>query len=161
MSSYRTPAVGETVPADLIKDYGLRGSWTPTLTATTTNPTLGTGPTQTGAYTLQNGTMDCLVIIAFGTGAPTAGSGTYLISLPTGFGIHTDESDQIPLGIARIRDASAVTVAYNWFVASDATQPGKVLLRSETGAAVTNAVPWTWAASDSMRMRFRYKTDFS
>lgn len=162
MSSYREPRVGQTLPASFLADFGLRGTWTPALTATTTNPNLGSGPTQTGTYTLLNGVVTGVIIIAFGTGGSVAaGSGTYLISLPSGLGIHTDYSDQIPVGPARIRDASGATVAYDWRLATDATQPDKFVLRNDTGGAVTNSVPWTWAASDSIRATFKYMTDFT
>lgn len=58
-------------------------SWTPTLTATTTNPTLGTGGTVQEGYYMQLGK---LVIawysIQFGTTGLNVGSGEYRLSLP-------------------------------------------------------------------------------
>lgn len=58
--------------------------WTafaPTLSAVTTNPTLGTGGTAVGAYQQVGKTVEWRATITIGT-SPAAGSGDYSVSLP-------------------------------------------------------------------------------
>lgn len=62
----------------------LQATWTaytPVLTASTTNPTLGSGGTLTGAYHQLGKSIFWTVDLLFGT-APSAGSGNYWITLP-------------------------------------------------------------------------------
>lgn len=88
-STPRTWAAGETVTAaELnaeIRDAftNLQAgwtSWTPTLTAASTNPSLGTG-SSLGVYSRIGKTVYYRGRVLFGSGA-TFGSGTYSISLP-------------------------------------------------------------------------------
>lgn len=58
-------------------------AWTPTLTAVTTNPTLGSGATATGRYIeLDTGLIIARFTIQFGSSGVGAGSGEYRLSLP-------------------------------------------------------------------------------
>ncbi|WP_263732553.1 hypothetical protein [Cellulomonas sp. SG140] len=58
-------------------------SYTPTLTASTTNPSLGTGASVAGAYKmLDPKTCAWRVSISAGSSGVTVGSGTYYISVP-------------------------------------------------------------------------------
>src|ERR1044072_3938497 len=61
----------------------LTATYTPTLTAVTTNPTLGAGGSASGRYTLFGGKF-CTVraSIVFGTSGTNAGSGQYLMAVP-------------------------------------------------------------------------------
>lgn len=61
--------------------HGAFIAWTPVLTASTTNPTLGTGSSQTGVYMRIGRLIFAQGRILWGTGG-TAGSGTYAISVP-------------------------------------------------------------------------------
>lgn len=74
-----------TAPAATGSLASFGGAWTsytPTLTATTTNPTLGTSGTNSGRY-MQIGKMVYFWLETYwGTTAGTAGSGTYQWSLP-------------------------------------------------------------------------------
>jgi hypothetical protein len=63
-------------------------SFTTTITATTTSPTLGSGTVLTSAY-LQIGKLLYIVMNLSQTSAGVAGSGTYLFSIPSGFTINT------------------------------------------------------------------------
>lgn len=63
-------------------------SFTTTITAVTTNPTQGAGATKTSYY-LQEGKVLRIVFNYKQTAAGTAGSGTYLFSIPAGFTINT------------------------------------------------------------------------
>lgn len=61
---------------------GDQSSYTPQLTADTTNPNLGSGATRFGLYRELGDVVDLWITIIFGTGS-TAGAGRYVISLPT------------------------------------------------------------------------------
>ena len=65
-----------------IASSGGVASWTPTLTATTTNPTLGTGSSVSGRLFRQGSMVTVWARIQFGTSGVAAGSGVYIINLP-------------------------------------------------------------------------------
>ena len=45
-----TPAVGDRIPVAFANAFGVCSTYTPTLTATTTSPTLGSGAVRLGRY---------------------------------------------------------------------------------------------------------------
>lgn len=114
----RTWVAGEIVTATEmnteIRDAltGIQAAWasyTPALTAATTNPTLGTGSQQTGAYLQIGKTLLVQGRIGFGASGAAPGSGRYAISLPInvtgsfgvilGSGIFTDSSGPTTIAI--------------------------------------------------------------
>jgi hypothetical protein len=125
--------------------------WTPALTASTTNPTLGTSSTASGRYLRVNKFVVCDFQIIFGT-SPTAGSGTYYISLPVtaatskpykwigSCNIKDSSTGNIggPLALGLPNDGTKVRIVY-----PSAWPTG-------TSTEVTHAVPWTWAAGDEL-----------
>lgn len=123
-------------------------SYTPTLTASTTNPTLGTGSTASGSY-MQIGKV-CIfrVRIVFGTSGVAAGSGTYLISLPVA-GVTLQFPR--PLVNVLIRDVSTGDM---WFGLGLYNSTTDVSLRVQTNSSgtawVTDSAPYAWAASDEI-----------
>jgi hypothetical protein len=129
---------------------GRSGTYTPALTAATTNPTLGSGSTQNGYYTALG---DLLVVawfdIRFGTSGVNAGSGNYSISLP--FEAHANHGTSfIPSGVVSLFDNSTAanrTQAVPLPVAGDTT----ATMFADNGSAVSNSNPFTWAASDRIR----------
>jgi hypothetical protein len=60
---------------------GALATFTPAITRATTNPTLGTGPTQAGRYSQLGGLIIGRGSIQYGSGS-TAGTGTVFLSLP-------------------------------------------------------------------------------
>lgn len=134
-------------------------SYTPTLTAVTTNPTLGTGSEATGRYTQIGKTVIATARFTFGTSGVNAGSGAYRISLPvsaetsTGLNFVTgsywaldSSTNGVNIGITMVGGtATDVRLFY------PATWPN--------GASVEMAstAPWTWAASDQLRASFTYQ----
>lgn len=129
------------------------GAWTaytPTLTATTTNPTLGTGPTQSGRWSQFGKLVTGQASIIFGT-SPTAGSGTYLVLLPAAVA-----SSLVIVGNFMVFDSSGST----WRAGSiqqGASNTTAVLVMGG-GNLITDASPWVWAASDEIRYSFMYET---
>lgn len=119
------------------------GSYTPTLTASTTSPNIGTTGTAEGRLTIWNGKW-CAIrgSIQWGGSGVTAGSGQYLIALPF------TSSSQIANGVSTVgnimlRDASggpALRTGACYISAGAATM---AMFEATTGG-VTNAVPWTW-----------------
>lgn len=162
MSSYRTFLPGQTLADDEIQDLGLRGTYTPALEASTSNPTLGTGSTTTADWHLNNGMMTVGFTIQFGTAGAAAGSGTYRVTLPSGFDLDADWQDNRALGQAFANDSSA-SQFYFFFIRASSSNPSTVVFGTSASpmAAVTNAAPMTWAANDYIRGSFRYKTDFT
>ena len=70
-------------------------AYTPTLTASTTNPSIGTGSVA-GTYSINGKTMIGQFYISFGAGS-TSGSGSFQVSLPPGF-TYTSISGYVPAG---------------------------------------------------------------
>ena len=106
----------------------LTATYTPTLTATTTNPTLGSGGSASGRYTMYGGKfVTCRGTIAFGTSGTNAGSGQYLIALP--FSASSAITGGVPsVGSGLIRCAGSTAIV-NFFASSG----------SSTMAAITVA----------------------
>ena len=125
-------------------------SWTPTLTAVTTNPTLGTASTATGKYTQINKLIVADFLIVFGT-APTAGSGVYRVSLPI-TAASTTSYYEASKGQILIRDSST-QFQYQATPYFNATTTMQIAYSATYGGALvdtSNANPWTWAAGDSI-----------
>jgi hypothetical protein len=129
------------------------GAWTssvPTLTAVSVNPGLGTGATAKGRY-MQFGS---LVIYAgeiiFGT-SPSAGTGTYKISLPVA--LTTSRTDV--LGNGQGFDSSTSTAANASVYVFDANN--FCMRHDGTSGLFQHNVPWTWAAGDRIDFLLIYE----
>jgi hypothetical protein len=132
------------------------GSYTPTLTATTTNPTLGSGSGTIGRYTLRNGIWcDVRFTIKFGSSGAAAGSGQYLISLP--FTSASDFTIAAPdCGAGYLKDDSAPATAQGMTFVSPGFATASFLANN---VVVTNSAPWTWANLDSLAGSITYRTN--
>jgi hypothetical protein len=74
-------------------EYGRYKAWgvyTPVLTATTTNPTLGSGGTAFGRWNKEGTNAVVAIFMKFGASGVGAGSGTYEISLPAECPVESD-----------------------------------------------------------------------
>lgn len=127
-------------------------SYTPTLTATTTSPTLGTGSVRSGAYMQVGKLVTVRCTIKFGTSGVAAGSGFYEVSLPV-----------TAVTLASSRQQGSATA---WDNSTSNFEDGVVFI--ETGATtkvrlsiggtvVTHNAPWTWAASDQFDFTITYE----
>lgn len=125
---------------------GSRISYTPTLTASTSNPTLGTGSSRFGWYSYIPG--PCIVFsfhILFGSSGVGAGSGGYSVSLPVTAGTPT-AGGNLAIGSIMLADASAGTFKTgSIFLVNGATTCSML---AEGSALVNNGSPWVWAAGD-------------
>lgn len=125
-------------------------TWTPALTASTTNPTLGTGSSQTGRYGRVNKSVYGQGQVQFGTAGVAAGSGIYYISIPV-----TAQAGGVLCGTWQAYDSSA-TASYFGHLVLDTTSRA-LLYYNNPASIITNAAPFTWAASDFIRILFSYE----
>lgn len=127
-------------------------SYTPTLTATTTNPTLGTGSVRTGSYTQEGKKVTYRGTVKFGTSGVAAGSGFYEVSLPVAAVSLSNSRQQ---GTVTAWDNSAGNFEDGAiFVETGATTKARL---SVGGLVATNSAPWTWAASDQFDFTIVYE----
>lgn len=165
MPEYKIWRPGETAADDDLQNMGQQSTYTPALTATSVNPTLGVSSTATADYIHRQGFVKIRWNFIFGSSGVAAGTGTYQVSLPTldgvVLGIDADWASQHPIGLARLRDSSVPTIAYDWRCVTDLSFPDRIVIKNDSGGAVTNSVPWTWAANDSLQGICEYKTDFT
>lgn len=138
--------------------------YTPELTATTTNPDLGTGGSATGGWRYVS---DHLVfwwaLIVFGT-SPDPGEGYYQISLPV-----DPVTDNRRMGDGAIIDASAsseirpVAVICGSALATALSAPDMPFIADMSApAAITSALvgaaaPFTWASGDQINVTGLYQ----
>jgi len=127
-------------------------SYTPTLTASTTNPT---NWTQTGYY-MQAGKLVHVKVALTAGASMTAGSGTYRIALPVNANTTLTDTKLQSSVFLYDNNTGNATSHYMAYVAA----AGYVQLFGATGGAittVTNSAPWTWAASDLIQLAFTYE----
>lgn len=147
-------------------------TYTPAFTATTVNPTIGTtGNVQTGRYVTDPWTkmVDCQIRIQFGTVGPAAGTGTYIIDLPTPLDLLSSitpatsgRSDFIGSG-SIIDNSGAVRravfcLAHTASGGSGGVGQIEMIDTAATSGFVGAASPWAWAASDSIALTLRYRS---
>lgn len=128
---------------------GARTSYTPVLTVVSgTNPTLGTGSNSQGWYAyLPGGSMQYTFKITFGTSGVNAGSGNYAVSIPVNSGNPFGSSHASSYGSLLVADSSSGAFREGTcFVSSTTLNTLGLIVDGST--IVTNAAPWTWAASD-------------
>lgn len=145
-------------------------SYTPSLTATVTNPVIGTPGTLVGKYYKIFDEIWTWGEFRFGNaGGVTAGSGTYRISLP--FKAKTNISSgnpyNTPIAVGTGRVFSVLTDANRQAVTTMLGSPDFLVFRIKmaTGGAssfVTHNIPITWSGStpgDGMMWAARYQRD--
>jgi hypothetical protein len=131
-------------------------AYTPALTAATTNPTLGTGSTTTGAYVQIGKFVIANFRIGFGSSGAAAGSGSYRVSLPVAG--NTAHNSKIA-GTLYFGDNSAnvVRLGSSLFWISSTTVSLRIDSTSAALYEVTNSNPWTWANDDAISGMFFYE----
>lgn len=160
----RTWVSGETVTAALLNVHlrdnllAIGGAWstyTPALTASSSNPTLGTASSATGEYIAAGKLIIGRAKIVFGSSGVAAGSGTYRISLPTPAAAVKGQlypaylfDSSVPAACTPIAYVAATTYLSLLY---PATWP------TGTATNVTNSTPWTWAANDTIEVSFCYE----
>lgn len=139
--------------ADSAQSTGLawRSAWTgytPSLTAASSNPTLGSGSSAAGTYIQLGKLVVARGVIAFGASGVAAGSGEYYVSLPV-----NAASSQM-LGNARLFDNSA---GFAYWVGAERQSASTFKLFRDGAGSVTHAAPFAWAASDQISWVLTYE----
>lgn len=158
-------ALGVTVEAIQSQLTGAWTNYTPTLTSTGTNPTMGTGGTISGQYQRVGRTVTGTATIQFGSAGVAAGTGVYGLLLPVqpadrsaalGNGFLFDFSDSLRFVVG------ATVVSTGIFAAS--TSKAIIVVTNDPGEGfgtgdnpVGAASPWTWAENDQIVVNFTYE----
>ena len=124
--------------------------YTPTLTASTTSPTLGTGSSVSGRYGQVNKIVCGQGQINFGSAGVAAGSGFYFVSLPI-----TAQSSGKVIGQFQFYDSSAAAVYIGTLISDTTTR--SLMYYNNPASVTTNAAPFVWAAGDFIRYTFQYE----
>ena len=131
-----------------------RSTYTPVLTATTTNPTLGTGAVQNGYYFYQSESIVAVFYIRFGTSGNTFGAGNYQVSIPVTAATPFGSTIHPAVGSVQLGDSSSgVVSAGDCYV--DPSSGNVVGLIGSSGT-VSPTAPWTWANSDYISGQIQY-----
>ena len=137
-------------------------SYTPTFTATVTNPVLGDG-SAVGRYMVVGATIFGEIRIIAGVTGFSRGSGVYKVGLPTA-GVF--ENFQ-PVGQVVMRDEGLGTNFFGTAIFNN--NDGTVIelymhsqvSQFDEGVAVTDTVPFIFSANDKILIQFTYETDLS
>jgi hypothetical protein len=150
----RTWVAGEKPPASTwnteIRDAinGIQAAWTsytPTWTATGTNPVLNNG-TIAGNYMQVGKTIHFRISLTFGS-TTTVGSGAYIFGLPvTAIGT----TAVLAVGVMVHSGSRNTRLGY-------LTTTTGLVLTDMSGANVTNAVPFAWASGDTIGIQGSYE----
>jgi hypothetical protein len=137
--------------ADGWRDFGATGgwrTWTPTIDAVTTDPTLGNG-TASGFY-MMIGTIGFFSFKIVWGSTSTFGSGEWRLTLPAG--VETDNSFQHEAtGTVWCHDASAPAADVIVLPVVSTTDPTLMRFRPHeaTASLLSPTVPFTWASTDN------------
>lgn len=147
-------SAGQVLTAATMNQIGaVWETWTPVLTASTTNPTLGTGSTATGRYGRVNKTVFGNLNITFGTAGVNQGSGFYFVTVPI-----TTQASGTTIGHGYVFDASASLVRHVVALMDNTTRMGLWIDNSTNFAiSATNPFAGGFAASDQIRVVFEYE----
>ena len=132
-------------------------TYTPALTATVTDPVIGTGGARAGSfgrYWRNENRITAEIGICFGSTGASAGSGIYIISLPvpqrTPVGV-----EGVALGNGGIYDTSAG--AWRAVTCVRSTDTTFNVYYESANTVITNNAPWTWAAGDQISLQITYE----
>lgn len=155
-------AAGQRLTAKALNDLATTGTWTPELTATTTNPTLGTGAVQDGLWHRNGQLVVARALVQFGTSGADAGSGEYRISLPfdVDTSVHTVGAvilDAIP-GNGALRGAGSSATWRTGLNITLADASTVRMLIDETGL-VSSGTPWVWTNELAIMIDVSYLAD--
>lgn len=127
-------------------------TYTPVLTGSVTNPTLGTGSSQTGTYIRYGKTLAvCSAEIVFGTAGVAVGSGSYAVSLPFNPTAGSGTTGRV-MGYGIYFDSSTAFF-YRLIAVCSSTNTVRMLPADAAGSLVSNTVPVVPAASDQIRLK--------
>ena len=137
---------------------GSRTSHTPVLTASSSNPTLGTGAIALGWYTFSPGsTLTYSFYIQFGSSGTSAGSGQYQISLPvTAVGALGSQQPAMGSGMIRRNSNGEIRAATVYIPGTALGIAG--MIADSTHGAIGSVAPWSagWTVGDYLAGSITY-----
>ena len=150
---------GTIATGDLASSVGNFAAWTAytaTVTAATTNPTLGTGSTNAGYYAQIGKVVTARFKIQFGSSGVAAGSGAYFVALPVAA---ATAQAGITAGNGYGYDSSATSLSAFTAYCDTANRLAFLFNTTLNGAytVLNAAAPWTWAANDYFECAFSYE----
>ena len=149
---------GQVLTAATLNTIGAVGEgYVPALTATTTNPTLGTGSFADGRYQLIQKRVFLEGAIFFGSSGAAAGSGSYRISVPAAVSIKSNNS---PIGFGVFFDASASFALYPlqaFYISATTFQLVVANTGYGAGSGLSNTVPVVPTNQDQIRFTLCYE----
>ena len=153
-----TTAPSKNAVYDKIESMAIPGAWTsytPTLTAATTDPVLGTGSTVLGRYVTIGRTVHVQVNIKFGSSGASAGSGQYRVSLPVTAVSPLRAGGAMPIGNGWVLD----TWNLLYQVGVEQLSTTSVEFRSMTSGnnGVTHTFPFAWDNGDELAFCATYE----
>lgn len=132
-------------------------SFTPQLTATVTNPTLGAGATQIGEYSIMGSTVHATAQIIFGS-PMSNGSGEYRVSLPVTAATAGFSNKLIGHGRCYESGGNTDTPVQLYLVSgTTASLTFPALWPNATLTAVSSTQPFTWLGSDRIDYQVTYQ----
>jgi hypothetical protein len=137
-------------------------TYTPVLTGSTTNPTIGTGSI-TGRYMIVGATVFGEIRIIAGTSGFTRGLGVYKISLPLAGVIENYQ----PVGQVVMRDEGpGVTYFGTAIFNSGLNSVIELYIHSQVaqfdeGVAVTESTPFLFSSNDKILIQFTYESSLA
>lgn len=132
-------------------------SFTPTLSAATDDPTLGSGSTAAGSCVILNDLVVVHIYIEFGASGVDPGSGTYSIDLPFAASTH---GSVVALGSGYVYDDSASDF---YLVSAVSASSGTVVQLGLDGSGATtsglvdNNSPIVFDTSDAIALNLTYR----
>jgi len=148
-------ATKSDVDGKLDSSVGNFGSWTsytPTLTATTTNPNLGSTGTATGHYTQIGKLVVANFKVTFSGTGIDGGSGTYRIAAPVTAATFMNDAGLL-IGTGRINNGSGFICAFRFA----STAVIEILYQTTGLGVVSNSLPASWDANEYIRGQITYE----
>lgn len=128
-------------------------AYTPTWTATTTDPVIGNG-TINGKYMAAGKLIHARIVIVAGSTTTFGTGGGYRFGLPVA--THADITSWTPIGQAILQDVSAsARYAYTVMGVTSGAQVAAVI--DDAGAQIGETTPFTFANTDVIRLDVCYE----
>lgn len=126
---------------------GLESTWdtfTPTWTASTTNPTIGNGSLDGRWLRIGQTVVGCRITLIGGS-TTNWGSGTYFFTLPA-----VPLANTVPdaMGMGTVRDTSAPSTRVCLAYLSSGVTNTVSLIEAATNTFISSSNPWTWGSGD-------------
>lgn len=157
---------GQRITAADLNNLDNQGTYTPVLTAVTTNPNLGSTGTALGFWQRNGHLITGWARFTFGGTGISAGSGIYRVSLPftADLAIVEDGSGAAagfgsPVGYASSRDDSAVGNSRAGIPMISGSGTAVYIQQTDTVARFSDAAPFVWATGDRLSVTFHYPMD--